>query len=244
MPAMDAAQQQQQQRRILAIGAHAADMEFTCGMTVAKYIQAGGHGAFLHLTPGERGHRTKSAEEYGRQKREEAARAAATLGAAVHFLDYSDATLPVNEEVAMQVAAVIRRERPDVVITHWKNSIHKDHSNTYAIVMDAVLYASIPSIDLGAPRHGVRAIYFADNWEDRAGFEPDVFVEIDDAAYDAWRRACAAYELFRGGISSFRYADYYQALATVRGALAGFKYANAFMIHPDYGVRAGAWLPR
>jgi N-acetylglucosamine malate deacetylase 1 len=232
------------QRRILAIGAHAADMEFTCGMTLAKYVAHGGHAALLHLTPGERGHPRMGAEEYGAQKRAEAARAAAILGASLHMLDYSDATLPVNEEVALQVADVIREERPDIIITHWRNSIHKDHANTHRIVSDAILYAALGSIERSRPRHGVWNIYFTDNWEDQEDYVPDVFVDIDRECFDRWREAASAYELYRGGISSFRYADYYEALATVRGALARFRYANAFMLHPDARRRSGAWLPR
>ena len=36
------------------------------------------------------------------------------------------------------------------------------------------------------------------------------------------------YEFIRGGISPFPYLDYYQALARVRGAEAGRRYAVAF----------------
>ena len=35
------------------------------------------------------------------------------------------------------VADVIRQVKPTNIITHWKNSIHKDHSNTSAIVFEA-----------------------------------------------------------------------------------------------------------
>jgi len=44
------------------------------------------------------------------------------------------------------------------------------------------------------------------------------------------------YEFVRGGISSFHYLDYYEALATVRGAIAGKQRAVAFDID-SFGKR-------
>lgn len=235
--------EQTPKQKILAIGAHAADMELTAGMTMAKYIRAGGAGTFLHLTAGERGHPTKSAAEYREQKRDEAARAAAALGAGMHMFDYADGELPYNDDVAFRVADVIRSEKPDIIITHWKNSMHKDHARTYQIVQDAVFYAALRTIERPLPRHGIRALYYADNWEDQPGFVPDVVVAIDDESFEAWRQCCSAYQLFRGGVSSFRYRDYYEALATTRGCVAFTERANAFMLWEEQRVRGGEWLP-
>ncbi len=235
--------QQTPKQKILAIGAHAADMELTAGMTMAKYIRAGGAGTFLHLTAGERGHPTKSGDEYAAQKREEAVRAAAALGAHMQLFEYHDGELPYNDEVAFRVADVIRAEKPDIVITHWKNSMHKDHARTYQIVQDAVFYAALRTIERPLPRHAVRGLYFSDNWEDQEGYVPDVYVSIEDADFDAWRQCCSAYQLFRGGVSSFRYRDYYEALATTRGCVAFTTRANAFKLWPEQAVRGGAWLP-
>jgi hypothetical protein len=41
----------------------------------------------------------------------------------------------------------------------------------------------------------------------------------------AWKAAVACYEFIRGGISSFPYLEYYEALARVRGAVAGKRFA-------------------
>jgi hypothetical protein len=50
------------------------------------------------------------------------------------------------------------------------------------------------------------------------------------AEREQWREAVARYEFVRGGISSFRYLEYYDALATVRGAVAGKQRAISFDI--------------
>jgi len=44
------------------------------------------------------------------------------------------------------------------------------------------------------------------------------------------------YEFVRGGISSFRYLDYYDALSTVRGAIAGKSRVVGFDID-NFGKR-------
>jgi hypothetical protein len=72
----------------------------------------------------------------------------------------------------------------------------------------------------------VRQLYYAENWEDNLHYEPDTYIDVS-AVYETWVNAASGYQLFRGGISSFRYADYYKALSITRGALAGFAHAEA-----------------
>jgi LmbE family N-acetylglucosaminyl deacetylase len=212
---------------ILAIGAHAADMEFTCGAALALAVQEGGQATLLHMTLGEKGHPKLSAEAYAVQKRREAEQAAQRLGAAMRALDYKDAELPYNDDVALRVCDIIREVRPETVITHWGGSGHKDHQNTHYIVNDAVFFAALPSIRRASgAAHSVRQLYYAENWEDALHYDPDTYIDITPI-YETWVNAASAYELFRGGISSFRYADYYKALSITRGALAGFAHAEA-----------------
>ena len=45
-----------------------------------------------------------------------------------------------------------------------------------------------------------------------------------------WKEAVTKYEFVRGGISTFRYLEYYDALAIVRGAVVGKQRAIAFDI--------------
>lgn len=61
------------------------------------------------------------------------------------------------------------------------------------------------------------------------GFAPYLFVDVTQDL-EKWKAAVTKYEFIRGGISSFRYLDYYTALATVRGAVSGKGQAVAFDI--------------
>ena len=229
-------------QKIMVVGAHAGDAEIMAGAVVAKYTRAGHEAVLVHLTPGEKGHRTLSAEEYAEQKITEGHKAAAALGAKAIFLPYKDAELPVNDEVKYQLADTIRAEKPTMIITHWKGSIHKDHENTYYIVQDAIFYAALPAIKRELPAHGCYTQFFAENWEDPYDFEIDTYVDITDT-YEQWIEAAHQYELFSGSISSFRYMDYYKALAVVRGCLSNSKYAVGLMRPKGAKVHRGSALP-
>ncbi|MBP3191679.1 PIG-L deacetylase family protein [Natronogracilivirga saccharolytica] len=221
---------------ILAIGAHAGDMEVSCGAVLAKHAKMGNRVIMLHLTLGERGHPEMSPDAYADQKKQEAENAAEILGSEVIFGPYSDAEIPDNDEARNYVSEIIRKTKPTHVITHWKNSIHKDHSATHSIVTDAVLLASLEGIESDHPRHrGVRGIYFTENWEDMEGFEPYIFVDVS-GSFQLWKEAVAEYEFIVGDISTFPYFEYYSSLATVRGALARSDYAVTFDIDP-FGKR-------
>jgi N-acetylglucosamine malate deacetylase 1 len=224
------------ERTILAIGAHAGDMELTAGALLIRQREQGDRIVMLHLTLGEGGNPRMTPEAYGEQKRREARDAAEIIGSEILFGPYRDGEIPNDETARRYVADVIRQVRPTHIITHWKNSIHKDHSITHAIVTDAVLLASLEGVESEYARHrGVRGVYFAENWEDMDGFQPYVFVDVSSAV-DTWREAVTRYEFIGGDISTFRYLDYYEALFVVRGALARRDRAVALDIDP-FGKR-------
>jgi LmbE family N-acetylglucosaminyl deacetylase len=215
-------------RTILAIGAHAGDAELTSGLLLARQRMRGDRIVILHLTLGEGGNPRLLPEAYGAQKRREALAVGAALGAEVIIAPYRDGELPNDDAARRYVADVIRRVKPTYVVTHWRESLHKDHATAHALVRDAVLLASLPGIVTENPPHrGIRGVWYAENWEDADGFRPFVYVDVT-GALERWRDAVRQYEFVGGSISSFRYLDYYTALATVRGAEARKTHAVAF----------------
>jgi N-acetylglucosamine malate deacetylase 1 len=218
------------QRTLLAIGAHCGDMEISCGAVLAGYIRQGGRVVLLHLTLGEGGNPRLAPAAYGEQKRREAAAAAQTLGAEVLYGPYKDGEIPADEEACRYVADIIRQVRPAILVTHWKNSIHKDHAATFRLVQNAELLAALEAVKTGhAPYSGLQRIFFAENWEDKEGFIPYTYIEVS-ADLVTWEKSVKQYEFIRGGISSYPYFDYYKALARVRGAESSFHDAVAFEI--------------
>ena len=218
-------------KTILAIGAHAGDMELTAGALLLKQRQLGDRIVLLHLTLGEGGNPKLSPTVYGAQKRREAEAAARVLGAEVRFGPYRDGELPNTEEARRYVAEVIRQVRPSLIITHWRESLHRDHATTHALVVDAVLLASLEGVVTDTPPHRGARLWYAENWEDAEEFKPYLYLDVT-GQMAKWRELVTSYEFVRGGVSSFAYLDYYTSLATLRGAEARRGQAVAFDIDP------------
>lgn len=223
-------------KTILAIGAHAGDMELTAGAVLIKQHKLGDRVVILQMTLGEGGNPRLAPGVYAAQKRREALAADSVIGAETIFAPYRDGEIPNDEAVRRYVADVIRTVQPAYIITHWSHSIHRDHRNTSLIVQDAVLLASLEGVVTLHPAHrGVRGVLYTDNWEDAESFSPYMYVGVNDEMAQ-WREAVTKYEFVGGHISSFKYLDYYDSLATVRGAISGKGRAIAFDIDP-FGKR-------
>ena len=219
-------------KTILAIGGHIGDAELTAGGVMAANAVDGGKNYTLALTAGERGNPPHlSVQEYRKQKIAEASAFAKMVNGESFVLEYADGELPNNEEVRYQVANIIRKVKPDVILTHWHSSMHKDHNNTHLIVPDAQFLASVVECDkIEGARH-YAPVYFCENWEDDMDFRPSFYVDFTKG-YDLWCEALKT-QWFVMNSKDFKYYDYYTSLARCRGALNKTMYAEAFAMH-DY----------
>ena len=227
---------------LLVIGAHAGDVENMAAATVLKHVRAGCTATVAHVTLGEAGHPTLPPDIYAEQRRQEIEASGRLMGARVIALPYRDGLLPKTEEVIFQVCDLIRAEKPDVILTHWKGSMHKDHTATYEMVHEAIFYAALPAIERSLPAHRVRSILYPENWEDMDGWRADLYLDVS-AVWDDYLAVLRSHALMRGGVSTFRYLDYYDALGTTRGCLAGFRKAVALMAPPGAWVQRTEFLP-
>ncbi len=213
----------------MAIAAHPGDGMFTMGAVLAKQIERGGAGVLLSLSLGEKGApKNIPVAQYGAMQRTATENAAHMLGAEAIFLDYRDAEIPFNEEISLQVCDAIREQQPDIVVTHWSGSWHKDHQNCHLIVRDAIFYAALETLARDRPAHVVSKVFYPENWEDIENFVPDTYLDIE-AVHEKWLRACDLYPMWRGQTGFFRYNDYYTSLSVMRGCLSGFRHAAALM---------------
>lgn len=213
---------------IMAIGAHVGDAELTAGGVLATQSLLGDQIVTVALTGGEKGnppHLTVS--EYRKQKELEAKVFAEMLNGEAVVLPYKDGELPDNEEIRFQIADLIRKYKPSIILTHWKNSMHKDHIKTHKIVKDAQFYAGIAGfVREDSPHYA--PLYYCENWEDAEGFNPYVYIDITKG-YELWLKATAKH-WFVTGSKSFKYLEYYNHLSFVRGCEARKERAEAFMI--------------
>jgi LmbE family N-acetylglucosaminyl deacetylase len=219
--------------KIMAIAAHPGDGLFTMGAAMAQQVARGGSGVLLSLSLGEKGAPANiPVDRYREMQRVATEKATLHLGAEALFLDYPDAEIPFNEEISLRVSDAIREQKPEVVITHWSGSWHKDHQNCHLVVHDAIFFAALGTLKRKQPPHSVARVYYADNWEDATNFQPDTYVDIEPV-YEKWLQACDFYPMWRGQTGFFRYNDYYSSLATMRGCLSGFRHAVALMSDPS-----------
>ncbi|WCF07288.1 PIG-L family deacetylase [Paenibacillus thiaminolyticus] len=221
---------------ILAIGGHVGDMELTAGGVLASHSLKGDRIVTLALTAGERGVPAgRDMAEYREQKVNEAKAFAEMLGGEAIVFDTPDGELKDNEENRLKVCDVIREVRPNIIITHFKNSMHKDHMTTHRIVNDARFFAGLPSFQRELPAFFASKLYYAENWEDAVDYKPYVYVDFSQEAYDLWVKAVSLH-WFVTGSTSFPYLEYYKHLARVRGIEARKEFAETFMI-PEESMR-------
>jgi len=202
---------------IMAVGAHIIDAELTCGKTLAKHSLMGDKITTVAITAGEGGHPANiSMEEFRKINIEGATKFAEALGGNFICMNYKDANVPESDEIYNDMAEIIRREKPDVILTHWDGSYHEDHMLAPKIVRNGVRRAAFSSGEY--PSHWVKKIYYAENWEDMRDFIPCMYVDVTEA-YDLWYSAIQNL-YYATHVEFFDYLSYYDTLSRLRGILA------------------------
>jgi bacillithiol biosynthesis deacetylase BshB1 len=131
---------------ILALAAHRDDVEQTCAGTLLKMAERGYRTGILDLTQGEMGTRG-SAEDRAR----EAAEAARILKVSWrHALDIPDGRVENTWENRLQVARVIREQRPRVLILPYWEGRHPDHYTASVLGYEASFLAGLAKLAVGS----------------------------------------------------------------------------------------------
>src|SRR2546429_4019889 len=129
---------------ILAIAAHRDDVEQTCGGTLLKMAQRGYRTGILDLTQGEMGTRG-SAEE----REQEAIKAGEILNVFWRgALNIPDGRVENTWENRLEVARVIREQRPRVVILPYWKGRHPDHYTASVLGYEACFLAGLSKLDV------------------------------------------------------------------------------------------------
>jgi N-acetylglucosamine malate deacetylase 1 len=172
---------------LLAVMAHRDDAELTCGGTLLRAADQGYRTGIIDLTAGEMG--TRGSAEL---RADEAAAAASVLGLAVREnLGLPDAGIINDPATREQLARVIRRLRPTVVIAHALEGRHPDHRAAANLVRDACFVAGLAKVAPDLPPHRPRKILHAMTY--RQDFiRPSFLVDITDQ-FDRKLQAVRAY---------------------------------------------------
>jgi len=218
---------------VLAIAAHRDDVEQTCGGTLLRMAARGLRTAILDLSRGEAGTRG-TAEERER----EAGEAARILGVgwrqALHF---PDGAIENTLENRMEIARVVRRLRPRVVILPYWQARHPDHAVVAALGYEACFLAGLRKVETGAgddaaPHRPFKIVYASLYADVRPSFIVDIspFIEQRHQALMAYRSQYANQQA-GGGLFVPEEEIRERTFAEARhyGLLAGVKYGEPFV---------------
>ncbi len=154
-------------QRALVVAAHPDDIEYGIAAAVAAWTAAGKEVHYLLATRGEAGMAGVAPEIAGPLREEEERRSAAVVGVTeLEFLDHRDGVLVEGPELRRDLAAAIRRHRPEFVVTGYFGATwtppgvspayvnSPDHRALGQCVVDAVADAANEWIfpDLAEPR--------------------------------------------------------------------------------------------
>ncbi|WTA10020.1 PIG-L family deacetylase [Streptomyces phaeochromogenes] len=105
-------------QRALAVVAHPDDLEYGCSAAVASWVRDGREIAYVLATRGEAGIDNLAPAEAGPLREEEQRASAAAVGVSeVEFLGHRDGVIEYGISLRRDIAAAIRRHRPELVIT-------------------------------------------------------------------------------------------------------------------------------
>ncbi|NOZ05366.1 MAG: hypothetical protein GXP41_03290 [Chloroflexi bacterium] len=237
-------------RKLLAVFAHPDDESFGTGGTLAHYAAQGVHTGLVCATRGEVGEISDPAlatRETLAQVREDELRCAAqTLGVGELFvLDYRDSGMAgtsenedprslvraASEQVVGRLVGIIRKFRPQVVITFEPNGGygHPDHIAIHRHTVAAFHAAGDPSQypDQGTPWQAERLMYTA--------IPRSFFVKMRDRLVEAGVDV-SGFDRFEGDVIGRRHYRDCRCLRLYRCQVAGPTVS-------PYTVRAGQLLP-
>ncbi|RZB13939.1 PIG-L family deacetylase [Streptomyces sp. F001] len=105
-------------QRALAVVAHPDDLEYGCSAAIATWTDAGREVAYVLATRGEAGIDTLEPASCGPLREREQRASAAVVGVSVvEFLDHKDGVIEYGTALRRDIAAAIRRHRPELLIT-------------------------------------------------------------------------------------------------------------------------------
>ena len=129
-------------RNILAVGAHADDVEIGCGGTVALHVKKGDNVILVVMSKSSyTSYNGKVLREEEEGKKEESD-SAKLLGAKLINLNFETKKIPYEKESIEALNRIIDENNIDLIYTHWYHDTHQDHMRTTQSVISAGRYVN------------------------------------------------------------------------------------------------------
>ena len=213
--------------KVLVVAPHPDDEVLGCAGTIKKLASRGDRIIVLIMTRGRKG---LYSEERIRNVRQEAINAHKVLGASgTKFFDFSAPDLDIvsQSDLSSSIAVIIKEFEIDTMYIPHRGDIHHDHK----AVFSACLVAARP-----VGEYTVRNIYCYETLSETEwsapfsddAFIPDRFVNITNEI-SSKLEAMKSYKSQLREFPNPRSLKTIEALATYRGSIVGFSFAEAFM---------------
>lgn len=215
--------------KILVVAPHPDDETLGCGGTILKHKKMGDQVYWLIVTG--------ISEEFGfsenrvRLRNEEINQVSKIYDFdSVYNLQLPTTKLdeiPMGEMIA-SVGKIFERIEPEVVYIPYRGDVHSDHKVVFDVVAACTKWFRYNSIRRVLAYETLSETDFGIN-PDNLGFRPNVFVDISNYL----EKKIKALNLYEGEMTEFPFPRSEQAvrsLAQLRGAAAGCKAAEAFML--------------
>lgn len=161
---------------ILVLAVHPDDAELGCSGTIAKHIALGKKVGIVDFTRGELG--TRGSAEI---RDEEAADSAKILGIHVREnLRFRDGFFTNDEEHRLAIIRMIRKYKPEIILTNALHDRHPDHGRAGDLSNDACFLSGLPKIHTeidGVAQEAWRPRLVLQYIQDRY-IEPDIIIDI------------------------------------------------------------------
>lgn len=205
-------------KNILAVGAHADDVEIGCGGTLALHAEKGDNVIILVMAESSytdyKGNILRSLEE---GKSEEIC-SAKVLGAKLINLGFETKEVPYSSESIEAINKIIDDYNIEIIYTHWHHDTHQDHMRTTQSVIAAGRY--IRNILVYEPEYPAGRSFL--------GFWNQYYVDIT-STFDIKMKAlgCHKSQIKKyGGV----FLDAIEARARHRGYEIGGRYAECYEV--------------
>ncbi len=229
--------------RVLAIHAHPDDIEIQCAGTLLRLKQLGCTISMATMTPGDCGSAELSCDEIAAVRRAEAQRAADLIGADYTCVEFRDLSIVHDNDSRRRVTEVIRRTRPDIVLTAPPVDYMSDHEVTSRLVRDACFNASCPNYatlqwDPAPATRKIPHLYYVDaiegiDWYGRP--QPTDFILDITSTFERKLEMLACHASQRDWLRRQHGLDEYldgcRRWSASRGQAIGVEYGEAFTQH-------------
>lgn len=203
--------------KVLAIGAHADDVELGAGGTLSKHSSVGDEVHVLLITHSSYSSYDGKIIRSKETALEEAKEAAKILGVKdIVSLNYETKQVTYEVRLIEDINRQIDMFKPDVIYTHWDGDINQDHS-------------AIAQATLVAGRNVSRILMYKSNWyKSFKHFESNFYVDVTDHIEKKVESIKAhKSEHSRRGEA---WTDFFKNQCRIYGQEVGVKYAEAFQL--------------